>query len=170
MSDETILEAVTRKMELFDKFYKSVFPRGLQAEKVYLAWIVAQEIEKERATLISSNDLSDKVMHTILGIHGTPWGIYVTSYLIRELGSDLSKLSLKKMNTPEFTNAVSKYAKKGLELYAELAVNILSSGDNSLNIRNQIRVRSFLDKLNRNLGLRKNKFSTFKLPKLQNVG
>ena len=170
MSDETVLEAVTRKMELFDKFYKSVFPRGLLAEKVFLAWQIAQQIEKERTSLISSSATNDKVMQTILGIHGTPWGIYVTSYLILVLGSDLSKLSLKKMDSVEFSNAVAKYAKRGMDLYAELAVNILSSEENGMNVRNQIRVKPFLDKLNRNLSLRKNKFSAFKLPKLHNVG
>lgn len=169
MSDETVLEAVTRKMELFDKFYKSVFPRGLAPEKVFLAWLVAQQTEKERASLIAANSTKDKVMQTILGIHGTPWGIYVTSYLIQELGSDLSKLTLKRMDTDDFTNAIAKYAKKGMELYAELAVNILSSDDSAVNVRNQIRVKTFLDKLKRNLSLRKGKFLTFKLPKLHNV-
>lgn len=169
MSEETILEAVTRKMELFDKFYKSVFPRGLAPEKVFLAWQIAQQTEKERTTLIGTNIQQDKVMQTILGIHGTPWGIYVTSYLIRELGSDMAKLSLKKMSSDEFNNAIAKYAKKGMELYAELAVNILSSEDSGMNVRNQIRVKTFLDKLNRNLSLRKAKFSTYKLPKLHNV-
>lgn len=169
MSDETVLEAVTRKMELFDKFYKSVFPRGLAPEKVFLAWLIAQQTERERASLIAANSTKDKVMQTILGIHGTPWGIYVTSYLIHELGSDLSKLTLKRMDTVDFSNALAKYAKKGMELYAELAVNILSSEDNEVNVRNQIRVKTFLDKLNRNLSLRKSKFSTFKLPKLHNV-
>lgn len=170
MSEETVLEAVTRKMELFDKFYKSVFPRGLSPEKVFLAWLIAQETEKERASLISGNTDNDKVMQTILGIHGTPWGIYVTTHLIHELGSDLSKLSINRMNSVEFVNAVSKYAKKGMELYAELAVNILSSEENGLNVRNQIRVKPFLDKLNRNLSLRKNRLAAIKLPKLHNVG
>lgn len=169
MSEETILEAVTRKMELFDKFYKSVFPRGLAPEKVMLAWLIAQQTEKERAALIAANSTRDKVMQTILGIHGTPWGIYATNYLVAELGSDLSKLTLKRMATDEFSNAIAKYAKKGMELYAELAVNILSAEDDGVNVRNQIRVRTFLDKLNRNLALRKNRFSAFKLPKLHNV-
>jgi hypothetical protein len=169
MTDETVLEAVTRKMELFDKFYKSVFPRGLLPEKVFLAWQIAQEIEKERAALLAANSSPDKVMKTILGIHGTPWGIYVTSYIIQESGSDLSKLTLKRMSTDEFRNAISKYAKRGMELYAELAVNIVSSEDNGENVRNQIRVKTFLDKLNRNLSLRKTKFPAWKLPKLHNV-
>jgi hypothetical protein len=169
MSEETVLEAVTRKMELFDKFYKSVFPRGLAPEKVFIAWQIAQEIEKERATLMAANSSPDKVMKTILGIHGTPWGIYVTNYIIQESGSDLSKLTLNRMSTDDFRNAISKYAKKGMELYAELAVNIVSSEENGENVRNQIRVKTFLDKMNRNLSLRKTKFPTWKLPKLHNV-
>ena len=170
MSEETILEAVNRKMELFDKFYKSVFPRGLSPEKVLLAWFIAQRVDKERIKLAKDTEENDPVMKIIFGIHGTPWGIYVTSYLIKETGSDLSKLNLSKMVKIDFENAIGKYAIKGLELYAELAVNILSSEDSSASIRNQIRVKTFLEKLNRNLSLRKNKFHTFKLPKLNNVG
>lgn len=169
MSDETVLEAVTRKMELFDRFYKSVFPRGLAPERVFLAWLLAQEIEIERETLLGANDdPSDKVMKTILGIHGTPWGIYVANHLIEQSGSDMSKLTLQRMKTPEFRNAVKKYAKKAMELYAEIAVNIVSSDDDT-NVRNVIRVKSFLDKLKRNLTLRMARSSAWKLPKLQGV-
>ena len=170
MSDETVLEAVTRKMELFDRFYKSVFPRGLAAERVFLAWLIAQEIESERAILLAANDdPNDKVMKTILGIHGTPWGIYVANYLLQQSGTDLSKLTLRRMNTDEFRNAVAKYAKKAMELYSEIAVNIVSSDDDGASVRNEIRVKPFLDKLKRTLSLRMAKSSTWKLPKLQNV-
>jgi hypothetical protein len=169
MSDETVLEAVTRKMELFDRFYKSVFPRGLSAERVFLAWLIAQEVESERAILLAAkDDPDDKVMKTILGIHGTPWGIYVANYLLQQSGTDLSKLTLKRMNTDEFRNAVAKYGKKAMELYSEIAVNIVSSDGDGASVRNEIRVKPFLDKLKRNLSLKKN-FSAWKLPKLQNV-
>lgn len=170
MSDETVLEAVTRKMELFDRFYKSVFPRSLTAERVFLAWQIAQEVEAERSVLLAANDdPNDKVMKTILGIHGTPWGIYVANSLIEQSGSDLSKLTLKRMNTRDFRNAVAKYAKKAMELYSEIAVNIVSSEDDGANVRNEIRVKPFLDKLKRTLSLRMAKSATWKLPKLQSV-
>lgn len=169
MSDETILEAVTRKMELFDRFYKSVFPRGLAAERVFLAWLIAQEIEIEREALLSaSGDQADKVMKTILGIHGTPWGIFVANHLIEQSGSDMSKMTLTRMNSAEFRNAVAKYAKKAMELYSEIAVNIVTA-DEDENIRNVIRVKPFLDKLKRNLKLRMARFATWKLPKLHSV-
>lgn len=171
MSDETVLEAVTRKMELFDRFYKSVFPRGLAAEKVFLAWQIAQAVEAERAVLLEANDdPDDKVMKTILGIHGTPWGIYVANYLLHQSGTDISKLTLKRMNSDDFRNAVAKYAKKAMELYSEIAVNIVSSDDDGANVRNEIRVRTFLDKLKRTLSLRMAKSATWKLPKLHTVG
>ena len=170
MSEETVLEAVTRKMELFDRFYKSVFPRGLAAEKVFLAWQIAQEIEAERTLLLEANDdPNDKVMKTILGIHGTPWGIYVANYLLHQSGTDLSKLTLKRMNTDDFRNAVRKYAKKAMELYSEIAVNIVSSDDDGANVRNEIRVRTFLEKLKRTLSLRMAKSSTWRLPKLHSI-
>ena len=169
MSDETILEAVTRKMELFDRFYKSVFPRGLAPERVFLAWLIAQEVEIAREVLLTaSNDNTDKVMKTILGIHGTPWGIYVANQIIDHSGSDMSKLTLARMNTADFRNAVSKYAKKAMELYSEIAVNVVNA-DEDENIRNVIRVKPFLDKLKRNLTLRMTHFAMWKLPKLHSV-
>lgn len=169
MSEETILDAVRRKTELFDKAYKTIFPRGLQAERVYLAWLLAQQIEAERMILLKANDSPDAVIKTILGIHGTPWGIFVASTLIDQSGSDLSKLTLQRMNTIEFSNAIAKYAKKAMELYSEIAVQIVDSEGDNTNTRNEIRVKPFLDKLKRTLALRMSKNSLWKLPKLQNI-
>ncbi len=170
MSEETILDAVRRKTELFDKSYKSCFPRGLQVEKVFLAWLLAQHVEKERTSLLAANkDSEDLVMKTILGIHGTPWGIYVANTLIERSGSDLSKLTLQKMNTEEFENAIAKYAKKAMELYSEIAVNIVSSSEEETSTRNEIRIRPFLEKLKRTLALRLTRAASWKLPKLQAI-
>lgn len=169
MSEETILDAVRRKTELFDKVYKTIFPRGLQAERVYLAWLLAQQVEAERMILLKANDSPDTVIKTILGIHGTPWGIFVASTLIDQSGSDLSKFTLEKMNTVEFSNAIAKYAKKAMELYSEIAVQIVDSEGENENTRNEIRIKPFLDKLKRTLALRMSKISTWKLPKLQNI-
>lgn len=113
---------------------------------------------------------SDPIMSAILGIHGTPWGIYVAGQLIERGANDLSRLTLQKITTPEFGAAVGKYAKKAMDLYTELAVNILSVEEDDSNPRNRMRVRSFLDKLKRQLQLRTTKFASFKLPKLHGVG
>jgi hypothetical protein len=171
MSDETILESVSRKAELFDRSYKTIFPRGLKPEKVFLAWLIAHEVESERTVLLEAYDqASDPVMKAILGIDGTPWGIYVANHLIEHLGAGSTKLTLKRMDSNDFKNALSKYSKRAMELYAEIAVNIVSSDDSTSNARNEIRVRTFLDKLKRNLGIRLTKSSTWKLPKLHGVG
>lgn len=112
----------------------------------------------------------DPVMRAILGVHGTPWGIYVSAYLVKRIGIDLTKLTLEKMKRDEFNNAVTKYAKFALELYTDIAVNILSADEeSSASPRNQVRVRSFLDKLKRYLNLRGSKIDARKLPKLQAV-
>jgi AIPR protein len=170
MSEETILDAVRRKTELFDRSYKAIFPRGLQVERVFLAWLIAQEVETERMTLLKGGDSpKDTVMKAILGIHGTPWGIYVASTLIDNSGSDLSKLTLAKMNTVDFRNAIAKYAKKSMELYSEIAVTIVNPGEADLNTRNEIRIKPFLDKLKRIQVLRMAKSTTWKLPKLHSV-
>lgn len=171
MSEDTVLEGVAKKAELFDRSYKSIFPRGLKPERVMLAWLLAQEVETERTNLLENCDAAvDPVMKAILGIHGTPWGIYVANFLVDQTGSDMSKLTLKKMTTDDFRGALSKYAKKAMELYSEIAVNIVTTEDTSLNVRNALRVKPFLDKLKRTLTLRMAKSSTWKLPKLHTVG
>lgn len=170
VSEDTILDAVRRKSDLFDRSYKVIFPRGLQAERVFLAWLLAQEVERERIELLKGNDGGDDpVMKSILGIHGTPWGIYVASTLIDQCGSDLTRLSLARMDTEDFRNALAKYAKKAMELYSEIAVNIVTSADEDANVRNEIRLRPFLDKLKRTLSLRMAKSQSWKLPRLHAV-
>lgn len=171
MSDDTVLEAVAKKAELFDRSYKSIFPRGLKPEKVMLAWLLAQEVETERSLLISAQELSDDlIMKAILGIHGTPWGIYVANALIENSGSDMSKLSLRRMASPDFKGALSKYAKKAMELYSEIAVNIVTTSDLTSATRNELRAKPFLEKLKRTLSLRMARSSSWKLPKLNSVG
>ncbi len=171
MSEDTVLEAVAKKAELFDRSYKSIFPRGLKPERVMLAWLLAQTIESERANLLDAQDGSaDPVMKAILGIHGTPWGIYVTNSLIENSGSDMSKLTLKRMASPDFNGALVKYAKKAMELYSEIAVNIVTTEDDAPSTRNELRAKPFLEKLKRTLGLRMARSNTWKLPKLHTVG
>ncbi|RQZ91285.1 hypothetical protein DF053_04950 [Burkholderia cepacia] len=170
MSEDTILEAVAKKAELFDRSYKSIFPRGLKSEKVMLAWLLAQEIEVERESLLEAPEAdTDLVMKAILGIHGTPWGIYVANTLIQQSGSDLSKLTLKKMNSQEFKGAVAKYSKKAMELYSEIAVNIVNAADGTSSTRNELRAKPFLERLKRNLALRMAKSNSWRLPKLHTL-
>lgn len=171
MSEDTVLEAVAKKAELFDRSYKTIFPRGLKPERVMLAWLLAQEVEIERATLLEACDTSaDPVMKAILGIHGTPWRIFVATTVIDQSGSDLSKITLKRMESSDFQASLTKYAKKAMDLYSEIAVNIVTTDDSSSNTRNELRVKPFLDKLKRNLSLRMAKSSSWKLPKLHAAG
>lgn len=170
MSEETILDALRRKLELFDRSYKLVFPRGIRAEKVFLAWLLALEIETQRTAMLGEHkDSDDVVMKAILGINGTPWGIFVASTLIDKSESDLSKLTLQRMTTAEFKSALAKYASKALEQYSEIAINIVTGDEASEDVRNDLRIRPFLEKLKRNLSLRMSKTSNWKLPKLHMV-
>ena len=80
----------------------------------------------------------------------------------------MSKLTLKKMATPDFENAVRKYARLAVELYSEIAVTLVGDAAGA-NVRNEIRVKSFLDKLKRLLGLRLAKLKRSKHTKLHMV-
>lgn len=171
MSEDTVLESVAKKAELFDRSYKNIFPRGLKPERVMLAWLLAQEIENERAQLLNAQEGdSDPIMKAILGIHGTPWGIYVANTLIEKSGSDMSKLTLKRMISPDFNAALKKYAKRAMELYSEIAVNIVTTDEADSSTRNELRAKPFLEKLKRNLALRMARIGTWKLQKLNSVG
>ena len=170
MSEETVLDAVRRKAELFDRSYKIIYPRGIQPTRVFLAWLLAHEIEVERTNLLKADDSEDIVMKAILGIHGTPWGIFVANMLIDKMGSDMSRMTLMRMQSEDFRNALGKYSKKAMELYSEIAVNIVTEDDGANDVRNVIRVKTFLDKLSRNVRLRLSRAASWKLPKLHTVG
>lgn len=168
--DDTILEAVSKKRELFDRSYKAIFPRTLRSEEVFLVWLLAQEVEEVRIQQLESlSGEADNVMRAILGVHGTPWGIYVAYQLIRHIGLDSTKLTLTKMKSDEFKNAVKKYARKAVDLYCDIAVNVLTDIPDTAQPRNELRVKAFLEKLKRTLGLRMARSSTWKLAKLHVV-
>lgn len=170
LSEETVLEAVAKKSDLYDRSYKSIFPRGLKPERVMLAWLLAQQIETERADLLENQrGTTDPVMKAILGIHGTPWGIFVANILVDASGSDMSKVTLKKMASADFKGGISKYAKKAMELYSEIAVNIVTTDDVSSSTRNELRAKPFLEKLKRTLALRMARANSWKLPKLHSI-
>lgn len=170
MSEDTVLEAVAKKSDLFDRSYKSIFPRGIQPQRIMLTWLLAQEIEVERSALLDAHDVADDaIMKAILGVHGTPWGIYVASYFLENSGSDFSKLVLRRMTSSDFKGAISKYAKKAMEQYSEIAVNILAGSDEGVAPRNELRAKPFLERLKRQLVLKKSKIASWKLPKLHMV-
>ena len=166
MSESTVLEAVAKKAELYDRLYKSIFPRGIRAEKVFVAWLLAQKIEVERMDRLKDAS-GDRIMKIIFGIHGTTWGIFVAAHLIEKSASDFSKLTLSKMTSTEFENSIQKYAKFALDLYSESAINIISDAEGEGGERNLIRTKPFLEKLKRSLINKKSKILSLKLPQLQ---
>ncbi len=168
LSDETVLDSVARKSDLYDKLYKAIFPRGITAERVLLVWKLALAVEEHRIETLESviGEDDDPIMAAILGIHGTPWGLYVANQLLEKVGGDLSRVSLAWLASDEADAPLHRYAVKALELYTELAVNIMSGDDFSTNPRNSIRTRGFLDRLKRQLALRTGKPALLRLPKL----
>lgn len=171
LNDETVLEAVAKKSDLYDNSYKTIFPRTITAERVLLIWRLALAVEDKRITMLEGLGKrdSDPVMSAILGVHGTPWALYVANHLLEKNGNDFARLGLTKIASAEFGNALGKYAQKAMDLYTELAVNILSGEDDQTTPRNLMRVQKFLEKLKRNLKLRTTRISEMRLPKLHNV-
>lgn len=109
------------------------------------------------------------MMNTVLGIHCTCWVNFVADTLIERSGSDLSKMTFQQINTENVNNAVAKYAKKAMEIYSEITVNIVSSSHKDSNTRNEIRIKPLLVKLKRTLTLRFAKLTSWKLPTLHAV-
>jgi len=165
VADDTILEAVAKKADLYDKLYKSIFPRTITAERVLLIWKLALAVEECRMETLDSVATDDPVMAAILGIHGTPWSLYVANQLLEKVGGDLSRLSLTWLASEGADPVIHKYAVKARELYTEIAVNIMSGEEFAQNPRNSIRTRGFLERLKRLLALRIAKPSSFRLPK-----
>ena len=45
---ETLIDAVKEKQELFDRHYQRLFPHNVDAERVYLYWLLGTQTDEER--------------------------------------------------------------------------------------------------------------------------
>ena len=119
---EFLIQAIDNKSELFDEPYQTIFKKGIKAPAVYLAWLVGNMADQERQML--AKGLGDDENVHLLGVTSVYWIVFCTYKMIAK-SSDLSAVSitLPKMKSKEFNNALLKYVKKAVSTFWDAAVD-----------------------------------------------
>ncbi len=161
---EYLIQAINNKSELFDEPYQKIFKRGIKASVVYLAWLTGRMSEDERQLL--ANELVDDVNVGLLGVASTYWIVFCT-YKIMNKFVDLEspQITLEKVNSKEFNNALKKYVKKAVGMYYDAAVDTYDR-DEFWSFKSTSRSPKFLQKLDSKINSRIAKLDKSSLPDL----
>lgn len=121
-----LIQAINNKSELFDEPYQKLFKQGIQARTVYLAWLVgslSDVARQERLKALKASNKNDPNIG-LLGIAGAFWIVFC-AYKLLENFSDIhsASITLPKMNTDQFKNAVKKYVEIAVDLFYDSAID-----------------------------------------------
>lgn len=161
---EFLIQAIDNKSELFDKPYQTIFKKGIAAPAVYLAWLVGNMADQERQVL--AKGLGDDENVHLLGVTSVYWIVFC-SYKMMAKFSDLSAaaITLPKMKSAAFNNALLKYVKKAVSTFWDAAVDTY---DREVfgSIKSTLRSPAFLKKMESKINGRIVKIKDKELPDL----
>ncbi|MHB8813434.1 MAG: hypothetical protein ACYDAE_09205, partial [Steroidobacteraceae bacterium] len=161
-----LIQAIDNKSELFDEPYQKLFRKGIKASAVYLAWLIGSIADSERQNVVEG--LGKDPNAGLLGVTSVYWIVYCTYKLLAKY-SDLnsSHLTLGKMNTTEFKNALSKYVSKAVAMFYDAAVDTHDQEYGSF--KSTLRSSKFLQKIDSKFNSRILKLGSKALPDLAAV-
>ena len=159
-----LLQAIDNKGELFDQPYQKLFRRGIKPPKVYLAWLTGNLADQERQILVDA--LGDDENAGLLGVSSGYWIIYC-AYKIFQRFSDLNSMhiTLEKMKTLEFNNALLKYVKQAATMFYDAAVDTYAREEYG-SFKSTLRSTKFLQKVNSKINSRVIRLERKALPDL----
>lgn len=162
--NEFLIQAIANKGELFDQPYQKLFFKGISASEVYLGWLVGNTADTERQYLLK--ELGNDENSGLLGVTSGYWVIYCTYKLLVKLTNIKSPhLTLKKMNSAEFRNAIKKYVNKAIEIFYDAAVDTYDR-DEYGSFKSTLRSSRFLQKMDGKINVRVAKVKEKMLPDL----
>jgi hypothetical protein len=160
-----LIQAIDNKGELFDEPYQRLFKKGIKASAVYLAWLVGSKSDIERREHVDG--LGDDPNGNLLGVTSVYWIIYCTYKLMAKF-SDLNStsISLEKMKSQDFENAITKYIRKAITMFYDAAVDTYDH-EQFGSFKSTLRSSKFLLKIDSKINSRMVKLSDKALPKLE---
>jgi hypothetical protein len=162
-----LLQAIDNKGELFDQPYQKLFYRGIQPNQVFLAWLVGSFADEERQTLLDG--MKEDQNAGLLSVTSTYWIVYCAHKLIARYGSAQSaSITLTKMKSVEFKNALTKYVKRAGELFFDAAVDTYDR-DEYGSFKSTLRSAKFLQKVDSKLNIKIARLASKALPDLSAV-
>lgn len=159
-----LIQAIDNKSELFDEPYQKLFRKGIKASAIYLAWLTGNFADAERQKV--SYGLGDDPNASLLGVTSGYWITYCTYKLFAKF-SDLNspQITLKRMKTAEFTNALSKYVGRAVAMFYDAAVDTYDR-DEYGSFKSTLRSAKFLQKIDSKFNSRILKLDAKALPNL----
>lgn len=166
-SNEYLVQAIGNKGELFDQPYQKLFHRTITATEVYLAWLVGNIADVERTKLL--NGIKNDENAGLLAVTSNYWIVYATFKVLDKVTKRTSsQITLPKMKTAEFQNALRKHVEKGAELFYDAAIDTYDRADYG-SFKSTLRATKFLTKMDSKLNARVAKLQPKALPDLVNV-
>jgi hypothetical protein len=159
-----LVQAIDNKGELFDEPYQRLFKKGIKASSVYLAWLVGSAADQERQKLVDG--LGKDPNANLLGVTSRYWIVYCAYKMLQKF-SDLNSVSitLEKMKSVEFGNALGKYVTKAVSLFYDAAVDTYDR-DQFGSFKSTLRSAKFLTKIDSKMNSRIAKLGAKSLPDL----
>lgn len=163
---EFLIQAIDNKSELFDQPYQKLFPKDINEKRVYLAWLSGLAAESERKKLLEKiGDTSSGLLTVTAGF----WIVYTTFILLRKFSDiDSVHLTLEKMKTEVFQNAITKYAAKATEIFFDAAIDTYDRSEYG-SVKSTLRSTKFLGKMESKIAMRAAKLKAKELPNLVDV-
>jgi AIPR protein len=161
---EFLIQAIANKGELFDQPYQKLFYKGVPATEVYLSWLVGNFADAERQLVLK--ELGEDENSGLLSVTSAYWIIYCTYKIFERLTTWKSpQITLAKMQSAEFQNAVRKYLKKAVDIYYDAALDTYDR-DEYGSFKSALRSTKFLQKMDGKIKIRVIKINPKSLPDL----
>ena len=162
-----LIPAIDNKSELFDEPYQKLYRKGIKAPAVFLAWLCGNLADEERQKMVDG--LAADPNAKLLGVTSGYWIVYCTYKLLAKI-SDLNspQITLRRMKTAEFSNALAKYVALAASMFYDAAVDTYDV-DEYGSFKSTLRSSKFLQKIDSKINNRMLKLPAKKLPELAAV-
>ena len=161
---EFLIQAIANKSELFDQPYQKLYHKGIKAPEVYLAWLVGSMADTERQALLQTIEKDES--SGLLSVTSSYWIVYCCYKLIAKYTNMKSpQVTLVKMSSTEFSNALRKYVSKATDLFYDAAVDTYDRDDYG-SFKSTLRSSKFLQKMEGKLNARVARTAEKALPDL----
>ena len=164
-----LIQAINNKSELFDEPYQKIFKQGIKGKTVYLAWLVgslADVARQKRLKALKTNSRNDPNIG-LLGIAGAYWIVFCAYKLIEAFSTiDSVNITLQKMNSDQFKNAIRKYVDVAVDLFYDSAIDTYDQQEYGT-FKSTLRSAKFLQKIDSKVN---NKITRMKSEKKKLLG
>ncbi|MFM0648090.1 AIPR family protein [Paraburkholderia bryophila] len=169
---EFLVQAIDNKAELFDQPYAQLFYPQISARDVLLAWQLGNICEEKRIEQLQALGKASQ-QAGLLAVTATFWIIF-TAYKIITKMSDVhsSHITLERINTDIFRNALSRIADSAIEIYYLQAVDTYQGGKEFGTFKSTLRSARFLQQIEPKIDFKVSQLPTLKTnrpPILENV-